>query len=204
MAAGEYDISPRSHVHLSVYLPELSLIFQQPRCFLVSSLAVIWSSSVIPHGSKCVTIIAHTLVTSGLEITCHSFTTFMCVWVCERSVRRQCVLQCQGLCFLWLPISCPLFSTSPWLSRTHACAFTHLSTHTHKESERQRQTHRKREQCVCFVCCSIWIEIDDDVVPLTFSDMRKCWDESLDFYSFLTLTYSVLSHLNILSDSFGD
>lgn len=113
-------------------------------------LAVIWSSWATPRGSDCVTIIARVPVTRGLEITCRSFTTFMRLSVCERRVRRQRAEQCQGLCFLWLPISCPLFSTAPWLVQD-VCMYIHTCTHlTHTKTLKDKERHaggdaRKKE-----------------------------------------------------------
>lgn len=71
-------MSSKHPVHLSVGQPGLSCLSavpvfpRQPR----AGPAVIWLS----RGSKCATIIAHTLVTRRLEITCHWFTTCASVW----------------------------------------------------------------------------------------------------------------------------
>lgn len=152
MAAGVYVMSPKSPVHLSVDLPELSLVFQQPRCFLVTPSS--------PGGNLVI------LSDSPRLLLCHDNCTragdkrarnnmpqlyhihaFVRVW---RRVRRQRAEQCQGLCFLWLPISCPLFSTAPWLVQD-VCMYIHTCTHlTHTKTLKDKERHaggdaRKKE-----------------------------------------------------------
>lgn len=145
MAARGYVMSSKSLKHLSVELPELSLVSQQPRCFLVS----------FPGGQPAITSDPPRLQVCHNNCALHSdkwarnnkpqlhciyASVFVCVCVCDRSVRRQCVLQCQGLCFLWLPISCLLLSASPWFSRTHACTVnSHTAPHTRGHDDKGKR-----------------------------------------------------------------
>lgn len=97
-------------VVMAADLPDPSLVSLQARCYRASPS---WPGSNMVILSECVTIIVHTLVTRGLKITCHNLTAVM--WMCKKCEAPAC--NRQGLCFLWLPVSCRLFSTSPWLSR---------------------------------------------------------------------------------------
>ncbi len=96
MAAGGYVMSPKSPVHLSMDLPELSLVFQRPRCFLVSP-SCPGGNLVILSDSLWLRVCHDNCTHSGDKRAWNNmpqlyhFHMCVCVCVCEKEVRGASV-----------------------------------------------------------------------------------------------------------------
>ena len=93
----------------------------------------------------------HTLVTRVLEITCHSFTTFMCVCVCVRgaSLYRKCRIP-KGSAFSGYP-SAAISLRCPGDKQTiYDHMLPHAPTHSQRNWKTKRETQTDRQdQCLC-------------------------------------------------------